>query len=106
MCSVRSFAPVILTPFWQSDRLVAVAFLVRCSSVEAYTHYYRIDHVRFALIIGFITADVVNHSTYWMAGLAPDAAHFFKFLLILVLYTLALTLFVSIFVLHRAKILN
>ena len=29
-----------------------------------------------------------------MAGLAPDAAHFFKFLLILVLYSLAMTLFV------------
>jgi hypothetical protein len=33
-------------------------------------------------------------STYWMAGLAPDAAHFFKFLLILVLYTIAMTLWV------------
>ena len=31
-----------------------------------------------------------------MAGLAHDAAHFFKFLFILVLYTLAMTLFVSI----------
>lgn len=33
-------------------------------------------------------------STYWMAGLAHDAAHFFKFLFILVLYSLAMTLFV------------
>jgi ABC-2 type transporter len=31
-----------------------------------------------------------------MTGLAPDAAHFFKFLFILVLYTLAMTLFVSL----------
>ncbi|OAX36732.1 hypothetical protein K503DRAFT_772222 [Rhizopogon vinicolor AM-OR11-026] len=31
--------------------------------------------------------------TYWMAGLAHDAAHFFKFLLIIVLYTLVMTLF-------------
>ncbi|KAH6919115.1 ABC transporter [Coprinopsis sp. MPI-PUGE-AT-0042] len=31
--------------------------------------------------------------TYWMAGLAPDAPHFFKFLFILVLYSLAMTLF-------------
>lgn len=31
-----------------------------------------------------------------MAGLAGDAAHFFKFLFILVLYTLAMTLYVSI----------
>jgi ABC-type multidrug transport system ATPase subunit/ABC-type multidrug transport system permease subunit len=36
---------------------------------------------------------IVSTITYWMAGLAPDAAHFFKFLLILVLYTLAMTLF-------------
>ena len=34
-------------------------------------------------------------STYWMAGLAPEAARFFKFLFILILYSLALTLFVS-----------
>jgi ATP-binding cassette, subfamily G (WHITE), member 2 len=33
-------------------------------------------------------------STYWMAGLAHDAAHFFKFLFILVLYSIAMTLFV------------
>lgn len=32
-----------------------------------------------------------------MAGLAPDAAHFFKFLFVLVLYTFAMTLFVSVF---------
>jgi hypothetical protein len=30
-----------------------------------------------------------------MAGLAHDAAHYFKFLFILVLYTLAMTLYVS-----------
>lgn len=32
-----------------------------------------------------------------MAGLAPDAEHFFKFLFILVLYTLAMTLFVRLY---------
>ncbi|KDR81917.1 hypothetical protein GALMADRAFT_240228 [Galerina marginata CBS 339.88] len=36
---------------------------------------------------------IVSTITYWMAGLAPDPAHFFKFLLILVLYSLAMTLF-------------
>ncbi|KIY64126.1 hypothetical protein CYLTODRAFT_493393, partial [Cylindrobasidium torrendii FP15055 ss-10] len=36
---------------------------------------------------------VVSTITYWMAGLAHDAANFFKFLLILALYTLALTLY-------------
>ncbi|GAA6023398.1 hypothetical protein JCM11491_006458 [Sporobolomyces phaffii] len=30
---------------------------------------------------------------YWMVGLSHDAAHFFKFLLILVLYSIAMTLF-------------
>lgn len=33
-----------------------------------------------------------------MAGLAHDAAHFFKFLFILVLYSLAMTLFVRVHV--------
>jgi len=36
---------------------------------------------------------IVSTTTYWMAGLAHDAAHFFKFLFILVLYTLVMTLF-------------
>ncbi|EIW85570.1 hypothetical protein CONPUDRAFT_118487 [Coniophora puteana RWD-64-598 SS2] len=36
---------------------------------------------------------IVSAVTYWMAGLAHDAAHFFKFLFILVLYTLVMTLF-------------
>ncbi|PBK70004.1 ABC transporter [Armillaria solidipes] len=36
---------------------------------------------------------VVSTITYWMAGLAGDAAHYFKFLLVLFLYTLAITLF-------------
>ncbi len=35
-----------------------------------------------------------------MAGLAPHAANFFKFLFILVLYTLVMALYVSCF-LHR-----
>jgi hypothetical protein len=32
--------------------------------------------------------------TYWMAGLAPDPLHFFKFLFILLLYSFVMTLFV------------
>ncbi|KAG8967053.1 hypothetical protein FRC03_010801 [Tulasnella sp. 419] len=36
---------------------------------------------------------VVATITYWMAGLSPDAARFFKFLLILVLFALAMALF-------------
>ncbi|KDQ59718.1 hypothetical protein JAAARDRAFT_33288 [Jaapia argillacea MUCL 33604] len=36
---------------------------------------------------------VVATITYWMAGLAADAAHFFKFLFILVLFALAMTLY-------------
>lgn len=34
-------------------------------------------------------------SAYWMGGLAPHAANYFKFLLILVLYTICMALFVS-----------
>lgn len=37
-----------------------------------------------------------------MAGLAKDPAHFFKFLFIIVLYTLAMTLWVSLLYLHPA----
>ncbi|CCM05760.1 uncharacterized protein FIBRA_07993 [Fibroporia radiculosa] len=40
-----------------------------------------------------IPAVIVSSVTYWMVGLAPEAANFFKFLFILVLYTLAMTLF-------------
>ncbi|KZV99169.1 hypothetical protein EXIGLDRAFT_699586 [Exidia glandulosa HHB12029] len=36
---------------------------------------------------------IVSTITYWMAGLAHDAAHFFKFLLVLVLYSICMTLF-------------
>ncbi|EPQ58693.1 hypothetical protein GLOTRDRAFT_115012 [Gloeophyllum trabeum ATCC 11539] len=35
---------------------------------------------------------IVSSVTYWMAGLAPHPANFFKFLFILVLYSLAMTL--------------
>ncbi len=36
-----------------------------------------------------------EYRVYWMAGLSPDAANFFKFLFILVLFAAAMTLFVS-----------
>jgi len=36
---------------------------------------------------------VVSTIVYWMAGLSPDAARFFKFLFVLVLYAAAMTLF-------------
>lgn len=41
-----------------------------------------------------------------MAGLAGDAAHFFKFLFILVLYTLVMTLWVSLPHLHPAIVFD
>ena len=41
-----------------------------------------------------------------MAGLAPHAANFFKFLFILVLYTLAMALYVSCFPHHWWLVLN
>ncbi|KAF8264261.1 hypothetical protein EI94DRAFT_1593905 [Lactarius quietus] len=40
-----------------------------------------------------LPAIVVSTITYWMSGLAPHAANFFKFLLIVVLYTIAMTVF-------------
>ncbi|EMD34339.1 hypothetical protein CERSUDRAFT_125512 [Gelatoporia subvermispora B] len=46
-----------------------------------------------AVPLRIIPTIIVSTITYWMAGLAHDAAHFFKFLFILVLYTLAMTLF-------------
>ncbi|KAH9857541.1 hypothetical protein C2E23DRAFT_804715 [Lenzites betulinus] len=45
------------------------------------------------LPLRIIPTIIVATITYWMAGLAQDAAHYFKFLFILVLYTLAMTLF-------------
>ncbi|KAI0373206.1 hypothetical protein BV20DRAFT_963012 [Pilatotrama ljubarskyi] len=45
------------------------------------------------LPLRIIPTIIVSTITYWMAGLAPDAAHYFKFLFILVLYALAMTLF-------------
>lgn len=40
-----------------------------------------------------IPAIIVCTITYWMAGLAHDGVHFFKFLFVIVLYTLVMTLF-------------
>ncbi|KAJ7771519.1 hypothetical protein B0H16DRAFT_1364094 [Mycena metata] len=45
------------------------------------------------LPLRIIPTIIVATITYWMAGLAHDPAHFFKFLFILVLYTLAMTLY-------------
>ncbi|KAJ7671003.1 ABC transporter [Mycena rosella] len=45
------------------------------------------------LPLRIIPTIIVSTITYWMAGLAHDAAHYFKFLFILVLYTLAMTLY-------------
>ncbi|KAF8839854.1 hypothetical protein BDN67DRAFT_931344 [Paxillus ammoniavirescens] len=46
-----------------------------------------------AIPLRILPTIIVSTTTYWMAGLAHDAAHFFKFLFILVLYTLVMTLF-------------
>ena len=78
--------------------MATFAIHFRCGPVTAYSYNYSIYNV--SLILGRQFLLLKNDplpSTYWMAGLASDAAHFFKFLFILVLYTLAMTLFVSIF---------
>ncbi|KAF7298507.1 ABC transporter protein [Mycena kentingensis (nom. inval.)] len=45
------------------------------------------------LPLRIIPTIIVSTITYWMAGLSHEAANYFKFLFILVLFTLAMTLF-------------
>ncbi|KDQ18610.1 hypothetical protein BOTBODRAFT_28990 [Botryobasidium botryosum FD-172 SS1] len=62
-------------------------------------HYYRpsawlLCRVAFDIIpLRIVPTLIVSTITYWMAGLSPHAAAFFKFLLVLVLYVLSITLF-------------
>lgn len=67
---------------------------IRRCAVTHRPNCHRVDNVCVANK-GFVRLLLIFHSTYWMAGLAHDAAHFFKFLFIIVLYTLVMTLFVS-----------
>lgn len=78
----------------QPYRMAPLSVTVRCDTLANYPNNSCFDYVSehyFLLNRPSHTLD----STYWMAGLAHDAAHYFKFLFILVLYTLAMTLFVS-----------
>ena len=75
--------------------MAIVEILLRRDSVAHLTHHCRIYNVRPSPIFLYDLAYFIG-SVYWMAGLAPDAAHFFKFLFVLVLYTFAMTLFVSL----------
>jgi len=75
--------------------MAIVEILLRRDSVAHLTHHCCIYNVRPSPIFLYDLAYFIG-SVYWMAGLAPDAAHFFKFLFVLVLYTFAMTLFVSL----------
>ena len=79
----------------QSNSVAVVSFHLRCAPVTTCPNNHSINNVGLLpLFMEFLSLKTL-HSTYWMAGLANDAAHFFKFLFILALYTLAMTLFVS-----------
>jgi len=71
----------------------------RCDPVATYPYDHCLNNVSLLSIYPFLLLENVP-STYWMAGLSGDAAHFFKSLFILVLYTLAMTLFVSFSSVH------
>jgi hypothetical protein len=75
--------------------MVIVEILLRRDTVAHLTHPRRIYNVRPAPIFMYDLAYFIG-SVYWMAGLAPEAAHFFKLLFVLVLFTFAMTLFVSL----------
>ncbi|TFY53547.1 hypothetical protein EVG20_g10067, partial [Dentipellis fragilis] len=65
----------------------------RSSSYYSPTAWLMSRFIFDAIPLRIIPTIVVSTITYWMAGLAPHPANFFKFLFILVLYTLAMTLF-------------
>jgi len=103
MHTIGTFFPniVMLCNFWcdlsQSNCLAPFSIFLRYDTPSTDTNDYCFNNV--SDTTGILApchslTPAFPLSTYWMAGLAPDAAHFFKFLLILVLYSLAMTLFV------------
>lgn len=103
MHTIGTFSPNIamLCNFWcdsfQSNRLAPFPIFLRYDTPSTDTNDYCFNNVSYTtgiLVPCHLLTPTFLLSTYWMAGLAHDAAHFFKFLLILVLYSLAMTLFV------------
>lgn len=91
------FFIVFLNVSLQPYCLAAISIPLRHGTFEADTNDRCGDHV--STITFTCTHANCTHSTvstYWMAGLAPEAVHFFKFILILVLYSLCITLFVRL----------
>lgn len=82
-----------------------VTLLLRRTAPPDPSYDRSINHVSFEVQGSPVAANIFS-SVYWMAGLAPDAAHYFKFLFILVLYTFAMTLFVSLALFHCCSVLN
>ena len=87
----------------QPHGLVAIEIHLRCRPIEDYTEYHCWHYVSPRL--SFVERRLIRYpSTYWMAGLADDAAHFFKFLFVIVLYTLVMTLWASLPYLHPVTV--
>jgi len=74
-------------------RFVRYSYARDLAHIIAQLHGYFLGSFFDVIPLRLIPTIIVSTITYWMAGLAADAAHFFKFLFILVLYTLAMTLF-------------
>ena len=91
----------------QPNRLAAFSLYLRCLAIASHPDDNSLYYVCTLLLPSYVfNLTFYHHSVYWMAGLAHDAAHFFKFLFILVLYTLAMTLWVCLFIYLFLSFLN
>ena len=79
--------------------MASVTNRFRYDTFADHTNNRCINYVRHVVYSSSLSVFTSGCSTYWMAGLAHDAAHFFKFLFILVLYSMAMTLFVRLLLL-------
>ena len=88
VCSFQTICVVAFSTYFRYDTSPDNTHNHRFFSVSA-------TRITFRPLLTALTVWVPFHRTYWMAGLSPDPANFFKFLFILVLYSMAMTLFVS-----------
>src|SRR5258705_4658111 len=73
--------------------MVARPLLFRHDTSSIDSNHHRFHHVRSFQLHILYDLHVECYSVYWMAGLSPAASHFFKYLLILSLYSIAMTLY-------------
>ncbi|KAF7353753.1 putative ATP-dependent permease [Mycena venus] len=90
--NVVEIRPAILAR--ASNGMATLSAAVRCRALTNHSNNNCFDYVSLQFLF-YLNRRRAHRpgSTYWMAGLAHDPAHYFKFLFILVLYTLAMTLF-------------